>query len=434
MFRSVAEHSLVNVIATTQPTRWRHLCGCWDLFSWWGFLFSVLRCASTLTRWYCSAREASFSTFHIRNYLQYCIDRRVSASRSMAADLQTTQQAAAACCGDGGQAAAACRGDGGQAAAACRGDGGADLWEALSRQGVPKALQRIVAFLTQMPHNPAHGPLDAVEFFAGSQRVCKALRKRGLRAVPFDRSTINDRMNMEDAHGFALACSLILSCAAGALVWFAPVCSSWVFINRATSGRSPLLPTGNQNLEYVRAGNMQASRVAALISLCNALGLTWILEQPRSSLMLYHPRLQEQMQMQTVFKANLCLGDFKAETLKPLYLLSNAPWIRDLTRWRRPPKFKFAVRTSQSRIDRSGRKRVDGISIALKNTQTYSRKFAREVARLYLVQRRKSGLLQSTLALSAPTTEVREALRWQSQDDRWLDADLNTVEDYLRKS
>jgi len=44
------------------------------------------------------------------------------------------------------------------------------------------------------------------------------------------------------------------------LVWLAPVCSSWVWVNRHTSGRSKAIPTGNPAVPSVQQGNQMTSR------------------------------------------------------------------------------------------------------------------------------------------------------------------------------
>lgn len=122
-----------------------------------------------------------------------------------------------------------------------------------------------------------------------------------------------------------MAIHLILSCKPGefATVW-ATVCSSWVHMNCYTSCRSVLLPEGDQGKSYIRQANTMVSRILPMqkeIMMCNSnntflmmisvsgmimmdsfvheivlrcvllLALTtccggsWLLEQPRSSVM-----------------------------------------------------------------------------------------------------------------------------------------------------
>ncbi len=90
-------------------------------------------------------------------------------------------------------------------------------------------------------------------------------------------------MDLCEDVGFVMAVALVLSVRVRGLIWFAPVCSSWGFINRSASMRSPLSIMGDTTLPHVRLGNLMASRVALLIWLARARGCTWVVEQPMSS-------------------------------------------------------------------------------------------------------------------------------------------------------
>jgi hypothetical protein len=79
----------------------------------------------------------------------------------------------------------------------------------------------------------------------------------------------------------------------GGLLWGGVPCSSWVFLNRGTSGRSRDKPLGNDWQASVRSSNLIVTRFVLLCLLAVARGAVWLAEQPMSSLMLHHPRLQE---------------------------------------------------------------------------------------------------------------------------------------------
>ena len=70
------------------------------------------------------------------------------------------------------------------------------------------------------------------------------------------------------------------------------VCSSWVYICRGTSGRKRWKPLGDQSKDFVKNGNLMVSRLAVILRILHAKGVFVIVEQPASSLMIYHPRLQ----------------------------------------------------------------------------------------------------------------------------------------------
>jgi hypothetical protein len=90
--------------------------------------------------------------------------------------------------------------------------------------------------------------------------------------------------------GFIKAVRLMLQVRGRGILHFATVCSSWVMINRSTSGRSPYWPLGDTSHQYVRDANTMVSRTVLLALFGLALGFDWALEQPSSSLMFFHPR------------------------------------------------------------------------------------------------------------------------------------------------
>ena len=77
------------------------------------------------------------------------------------------------------------------------------------------------------------------------------------------------------------------------LVIFAICCSSWVACSRGSTRRSRENPMGRRTLEKVESANQMVSRVSLLIMLSMAVGATWLVEQPASSLVFLHVRLQQ---------------------------------------------------------------------------------------------------------------------------------------------
>ena len=107
------------------------------------------------------------------------------------------------------------------------------------------------------------------------------------------------------------------------------VCTSFVFMNSGTHRRSRLLPLGRQDLAHVVLGNILASRSSLLAWLAWGMGGLFVLEQPRSSLMVELPSWQALIAyfayyVQRPLKLNsLCMGAFRAPTLKPTALYSS---------------------------------------------------------------------------------------------------------------
>ena len=115
------------------------------------------------------------------------------------------------------------------------------------------------------------------------------------------------------------AIHLILCCKEGsfATLW-ATVCSSWVQINSGTSFRSILNPSGDLSRKYINDANtmtsrkldssnaflchgkstmrsllMKCPRMCLLLLLVVARGGSWLLEQPRSSVMGEYHRFKQ---------------------------------------------------------------------------------------------------------------------------------------------
>eukprot|EP00959_Pyramimonas_sp_CCMP1952_P042494 888529-Pyramimonas_sp.AAC.1 len=88
---------------------------------------------------------------------------------------------------------------------------------------------------------------DGTEFFAGQREFSKACWRAGKNVIPFE---INDdvpggQFDMNSDSGFANALHMVLRCKSGSINVLAPVCSTWVWVNRAAAGRSEWDPLGN---------------------------------------------------------------------------------------------------------------------------------------------------------------------------------------------
>ena len=108
------------------------------------------------------------------------------------------------------------------------------------------------------------------------------------------------------------------------------VCSSFVWINQATSRRSKALPLGETSLPHVSLGNRLTEKSASVAQVCYARGGWFTWEQPCGSKMFDHPSCQMLLQWTRVAEAGggclwrteLRLGDFAAATAKPIWLYS----------------------------------------------------------------------------------------------------------------
>ena len=74
--------------------------------------------------------------------------------------------------------------------------------------------------------------------------------------------------------------------------WQGIKCSTWVSISRPTTLRSFFDPLGRQDLPSVAEANIMVARSALVILLVLALNGTFMVEQPATSILWRHPRMQ----------------------------------------------------------------------------------------------------------------------------------------------
>lgn len=260
--------------------------------------------------------------------------------------------------------------------------------------------------------------------------MSKALRNRMLErccvgALVFANAT----EDMCSPQGFTLCVAMVMSLKSNGLLWLATVCSTWVFICLGTSQRTKLNPLGRQELPCVASANLMVSRSVLLMRLCAAKGGTWILEQPMSSLMIYHPRLQDLARECQIFKTSFCMGAYGAPSKKPTKLYSNRDWIGGFQK-KLPPKTKFAnLDISRPGINIAGQAIVTG-GKGLKETQTYPPQFGKTVSK-HFAKSRAPLKAQAKAPKGTTVLDSKRFVRLKPGDDAWNDADLKSVYSFL---
>ena len=102
--------------------------------------------------------------------------------------------------------------------------------------------------------------------------------------------------------GFVVLLKYVLRLRRTGMALLAPVCSSWRWLNRFTSGRSRDNWQGNTSVLSVRQGNLMVSRVVLLLWLLDAMGCVYVLEQPLGSILDAHARFQEFLKTHVVWR------------------------------------------------------------------------------------------------------------------------------------
>ena len=251
--------------------------------------------------------------------------------------------------------------------------------------GCPRILLHLVLSIHLSPLFPplGHPDLDAVEFFAGAQAWTYRMRSEGFSVLPYDLA-INAEMNMCSCFGLALATYLACKVKRGGICFFAPVCSSWTFMARSSSGRSLVDAIGDTSRAFVANGNLMATRCLALILLLQSRGVSWCIEQPSSSILHMLPRFQSLLRSGQIVAWTLRFNmeDFGGDTKKPTVLYASADWFGKLTAWKVDAPVRNGVNLVTSYVDKLGKKRCTGNS-NLKLSQHYPRQFGEAFAKMF---------------------------------------------------
>ena len=204
---------------------------------------------------------------------------------------------------------------------------------------------------------------------------------------------------------------------------FATVCSTWVWISRSSTRRSPGNPLGNTSSDVVAGANAMVSRMVLLILFLSARFIAWILEQPASSLMAQHPRMRMLKELNAhsgtaglseFHETNTNMGAFGAATKKPTKLYSSEKWVAQLSRslpagYKPDPKVQ-TVTIANGKV--SGGK-------DLKDTQAYPDGYGQELLRVWRASRR-------TAAQRWPQDDVSEDSDEFEEDD-WQDTGMQKL-------
>ncbi|CAL1151782.1 unnamed protein product [Cladocopium goreaui] len=219
-----------------------------------------------------------------------------------------------------------------------------------------------------------------VETFAGCASVTRGEIQEGRpHAVALDKEYGGPEFDLLSNEGFCNALYYTACLEPGSSKMAAPVCSTFVFMSRASTLRSESNPMGRSDSEAVRNGNILACRCFILLLLASCKGCWWLMEQPSTSTMEYMPCFQHLMALVSVRKMVLSLADYGSPTLKRTNLYSSSDAIDSLPDYRTPRRLRPREMVRHY-IDGSGQKRVCG-GKHLRASQAYPREFGLAIAR-----------------------------------------------------
>ena len=150
--------------------------------------------------------------------------------------------------------------------------------------------------------------------------------------------------------------------------------------------------------------------------------IVWLYEQPSSSLLWLHPRMEDMIKRFDVFRCFTWMGSYGADSPKGTVLWSNRAGVKKLARCLPENKVWSAEMTTKKANAHGGVSITGGRD--LKGSQAYTNDFAMSALSFWLEEHEPK-----TPALD----DVQLPNIWAplSKKDRWEDADLTDVFQYL---
>ena len=229
-----------------------------------------------------------------------------------------------------------------------------------------------------MPYLTVSGQEDEIqslELFAGKQAISRQTQKFGFRAVALDK-TYSDSpiMDLTTMDGFKHALSLAMRLGIAFTCWAAPVCSSWVWVSRSSTGRRATCPEGNLSCLSVREGNLQVKLTVTVLPVAFLRGAFVYVEQPCSSLMSLYEPMKSFIELIGKQRCRVALGAYGADSAKPIYIYTNDPNIERFQK-RIPGGTEF-----KQLCCKGPGGAVTGLKTVLTASQAYPEDFGRVVA------------------------------------------------------
>eukprot|EP00971_Amphidinium_carterae_P351433 6492114-Amphidinium_carterae.2 len=210
---------------------------------------------------------------------------------------------------------------------------------------VPECYRIVISMAEAQAAALHEEPLDFLEVFGGCGHMSEAMLEEGMKVWKIERADSTeedvltpealckdvdkdktcfprkprhkpDTFTTQTRHKIAEGCQLVLEKLArvrpGGLAFFAPPCSTWIWIARGHTKRSKSNVKGNEERPCVLAANYTAEMLSSLFLLCRERRVHFIVEQPSSSQFFDHP------------------DAFESDYAKPTVLVGNAPYLSEL--------------------------------------------------------------------------------------------------------
>lgn len=301
------------------------------------------------------------------------------------------------------------------------------------RLGIPMWIWTCIMVLMKNKHIDCTQRYHCIECYAGAATIYTGFMEQGLNSAKLDKSySDKPEFDFTTLSGFINLIWHMICLRYRGLNFHAVVCSTWIFMSMASTGRTQSRPTGNLSSPAVISANLMVVRMCLMIRLGAARFCRWAVEQPATSCLPRFHRVRALQQEPsylmcgdtTIIRTNMYA--FGGPTLKPTIILGN-PWVRLLER-RKPaksPALDAGDMLVKKSIDKNGVRRVTGNGKKLKESQEYPPGFGRAVCRHFLDSYTESKLMAGCMSdLDPDETDV--------ENDDWNDAlHGHSIEDVL---
>ena len=198
------------------------------------------------------------------------------------------------------------------------------------------------------------GCLGLVSMFNGLGNMTLACTMMAIACVGFDICNHWKKEDVLNIYGVQHMLASVVRLARGGCLWMGPPCCSWIWLTRSKSKRTATQPEGlGWRDPWVFSHNRIAATVAAFARAAHRLGIYFVIEQTRGSLLFEFPTLKEIISSTGAVSITLNLADFGGDSLKPLCLVGTAPWLHDLASTRFPRGLrlrKLSTRDDHGRV------------------------------------------------------------------------------------
>ena len=230
--------------------------------------------------------------------------------------------------------------------------------------------------------------LDCLEVFAGVGSVAAAAAELGLRSATYDKYRIpgstETTEDLSTEAGLRTAIGLVMRLAPSALLWLAPVCRSWGFMNCSRCKRNAANGfEGDTTYPPVVEGNALVAATVFLMLLAAARGVRVAMENPKDSDIFRYPlvvRLEAALHLTSAI-ADRCAyssAPYGKRYLKAFRFIATGTWIRGVAATCTCPNgiHLSLVRTTKAA---DGRLRISGIPARLRESGSYPLPLGRKI-------------------------------------------------------